>query len=104
MWKHLTHDYVSNASEVIALPLQEKTLFNSSSWEHCFCQTASNDCISIFSRAVDPARDQMQKTEIPQKDLQYYYDKKKKVGIGINGIKTATIVCKIVDIQVELYR
>lgn len=102
MWKHLTHDYVCNASEVIAFPLQEKTVFNSSSLGHCFCQTASNDCISIFSRAVDPTCDQMQKTEIPQKDPQCYYDK--KVGIGINGIKTATIMCKSVDIQVELYR
>lgn len=66
--KHLTRGCVSNASEVTEVPLQEESLFNSSSLEHCFCQTASNDSISIFSRAVDTALDQMLKSEILHKD------------------------------------
>lgn len=44
---------ISGASEVGALPSQEKAPLNSSSLEYCFCQTVSNDFISISWERVE---------------------------------------------------
>lgn len=38
---------ISGAAEVGVFPWQEKAPLNSSSLEYCFCQTVSNDFISI---------------------------------------------------------